>query len=203
MVFNTQFTQVIYPQQIDEEYIMLMDVTDRLPILQIKGFHPTGAPQWSHDGTFFVIDLFPDAVYNEHQGINWPYTSGKDLFRISQDGDIQRLTYFTDQYYAKELMYSLSPDERYVAFWLSLSGDISDPSLSSELSVLDLVTGEVTNLCLMTSGAAIQPIWSPDGNYIIANVNDESNIVLVDWKNGLVSNILLVDGIAQAWMDSN
>jgi Tol biopolymer transport system component len=113
------------------------------------------------------------------------------------------LTYFTDQYYAKELMYSLSPDERYVAFWLSLSGDISDPSLSSELSVLDLVTGEVTNLCLMTSGAAIQPIWSPDGNYIIANVNDESNIVLVDWKNGLVSNILLVDGIAQAWMDSN
>jgi hypothetical protein len=206
LIFNPQFTRIVYPQQIvSAEFLMLMDTADRQPILQIRGFISAGAPQWAKDGSFFITNLYTDAVNYEQTADDWPYAGGTDLYRIGQDGDIKRLTYFSNQYHGAFIFLpSLSPDDRYVAFLLSLSDDPANPLFDPKLSILDIETGMVTNLCLHSSYFQ-PPIWSSDGEIIIAGAADESgsaiSIVLVDWKKGFMSSIIWGDGYACGWME--
>lgn len=216
MIFDPNFSRVIYPKMDAEGYrdFTLINVADQIPILQLQGFPDSGAPQWTKDGAFVIAGLHPDAVYQtqatrepDNHLIDIPYVSGFDLFQVGRDGDIRQLTYFTTQYNAAEEMISLSPNEKYVAFWLNLDYQLRNSRSRRELAILDIGTGDVTNLCLSDTGTPFQPIWSSDGKYLIVNLaggnNIKTNVVLIDLERNIGHTILWGGSIAKAWLSFN
>ena len=132
-----------------------------------------------------------------------PYQGGYDLFRVSRDGEVERLTYLTTKYKAIEEGYTLSPDEKYIAFWLVL--DAKDPPRSTErqLAILDTETGEITKLCLSGGDFPYPPVWSPDSKYLVVTVSDGRNsisdVLLVDLEQGLATKIA-EQSVGRGWM---
>ncbi len=84
---------------------------------------------------------------------------------MSRDGLLKRLTYLTNTYVAHPGAMSLSPDGRYIAYWLTIE---ASPYPGERLAVADLLTGNVTNYCIAgypgrSFGESFPPVWSPDG----------------------------------------
>lgn len=216
MIFDPKFSRVIYSKIDNEGYrnFTMIDVTDQTSILQLKGFPDSSVPQWTQDGSFVIAGLYPDSVYQiqaTQETDNHPkevsYVGGFDLYKVDRNGGIRRLTYFTTQYNAAEEMISLSPNERYVAFWLNLDYQLRKSSSKRELAILDIETGEVTNLCLSDTGTPFQPIWSSDGRNLVVNLaadsNSKTNIVLIDLERNISYSVLWGGKIAKAWLSSS
>jgi Tol biopolymer transport system component len=109
---------------------------------------------------------------------------------MSRDGDIQRLTFLTTKYIASEQNYVWSPNGGLIAFWLTVD------NRTPQLAILDLSTGEVTNLCISGGDYGVSspasPIWSSDGKNLVVSIpnkNKLSDIVLVDLKNFIAIKI--------------
>ena len=74
-----------------------------------------------------------------------PSIGGEELVGMSRDGLLKRLTYLTNTYVAHPGAMSLSPDGRYIAYWLTIE---DSPYPGERLAVADLLTGNVTNYCI-------------------------------------------------------
>src|SRR5690606_2789460 len=109
--------------------------------------------------------LFPDAALDYNASFSadgeWViFTSERDgsadIYRARADGSrLERLVgspAFDDQA-------SLSPNGRYLAFVSSRAGQ-------ADLWVLDLPSGEATNLTSTAASGEFRPAWSPDGEWI-------------------------------------
>lgn len=214
MIFDRYLSRVIYPQVDDKgnRYFALMDLTNQRSILRLHQFPDSGAPQWLHDGSQVIVGLYPKTAQQNGQ-IEFdnslddlPYKDGYDLFSISRDGSVRRLTYFTTQFSAAEESFALSPDQKHVAFWLNLDYKLRDSSSERELTILDINTREVTSLCLSTKGTLYEPIiWSPDGKYLIVTLegSQSNSIVLIDLEKGFASRLFRGNRVAIAWLSKN
>jgi Tol biopolymer transport system component len=171
-------------------------------------------PQWSPDDTSAaVISSAP-----EKPG------AIDEIFAVTKDGEIQRLTYFANSYNTARINnLSWSPDGNSIAFWVSL-----DPApyelpqnayQNVNLAVLDTKTLEITIYCLNgdnigeTNGAPSTPkflsygvpapIWSPDGTQLVIEnryADDNSRLLILDIPAGK-SFELLKNVVPQGWMN--
>jgi len=124
-VYDPAFLRVVYPA--GDEYgfplLILWNLeTNREVVEFYQGYddHIGGAPQWTRNGLSFVAGIYPqqqngDTLY-KNVSDNLPYKGGFELFLVTRDGKIQRLTYLTTEYQAGEEGFSLSPDEKHIAF---------------------------------------------------------------------------------------
>ena len=105
-------------------------------------------PQWSPDGTQFVVGI-PPALYD-------PVF---ELFVVDREGKRTQLTHFKDTSARKGTIFETrwSPDGRYIAFWLTNS-----------LAVFDMMTGMVRDYCLPSNSSMNAEIyWSPDSEQVV------------------------------------
>jgi len=208
-VYDPLFSRVIYPaeEQDGHSLLVLLDLETKRDVTR---FHtPIGsAPQWTQDGSYFVTVIVPQFKWgdNLYQNVSddLPYNGGHELFWVSRDGKVQRLTYLTTKFQAGEEGISLSPNEEHIAFWLNLRYEPGDLNADRKLAVLDISTGEITNLCLAGTATPISPIWSPDGKYLVISryytTGDLlSDVLLVDLEHGIAKRIAK-NSVAKGWL---
>ena len=187
LIFNPTLTQVIYPEM--DEYeggfpVTLWDLESNQPVARlITQDYFGGDPLWLPDGERFLIGMRPDDGN--------PYFAG-EFFVVNSEGQVEQITHLSDALQTVDInqRYSLSPDGKFVAFWIMVQ---PSPFDDDRLAVLDLETGLVTNYCIpgdpfqlkASSDSLSAPIWSPDGTQIlVTNRNPQSTttsrVVLVD-----------------------
>jgi hypothetical protein len=122
----------------------------------------------------------------------------RDLYSISLEGQITRLTYLTSVFdYVRERGSRASSDGRYIAFWL-WAYPYKDNF--TYLSVLDTTTGKITDTCIpgylqVYYPIPPDPIWSPTGHQLVVEVHDNPDdqdyfcVVLVDLDKGFAAQI--------------
>ena len=166
------------------------EVLARLTTMDIYG----NKPIWSPDGTQFIMSADTRPVKSVDLD-----DQADEFFVISREGQIRQLTHFRDQFSYSEIKgnYSLSPNGRLVAFWMI---DKPRQPQDARLTVVDTVTGEVTNYCIRgdpfvdNSDSLLAPIWSPDGTQMLVisrDPNDMSTrrVVVVDIVHGYATTI--------------
>jgi Tol biopolymer transport system component len=119
-----------------------------------------------------------------------PTVGGEELMGMSRDGLLKRLTYLTTTYVAHPGAMSLSPDGRYIAYWLTIE---AGPYPGERLAVADLLTGNVRNYCIAgypdrSFGKSFPPVWSPDGKSLAVTFP-----VRMQDSNMFDTNVLVLD----------
>jgi WD40 repeat protein len=212
-VYDPSFSRVVFAAG-DEHGLPLLRLWDLKANREVVEFHQGydnhigGAPQWMRDGSAFIAGIYPqqqieDTLYkNVHEDL--PYKGGFELFQVSRDGKIMRLTYLTIDYDAGEEGFSLSPDEKHVAFWLNLNYKPGDLYAERKLAILNTKTGEITDLCIAGGATPTPPIWSPDGKHLVVSryyVTGDAltDALLIDLENNqgvkIANNV-----IAKGWL---
>jgi hypothetical protein len=112
-----------------------------------------------------------------------------ELYSISRDGAVTRLTYLTDYHHSVDIgPFSWSPDMRYIAFWRN-----------GFFALLDLVSHKVINYCIPFDHT-FAPIWSVDGRDVVLwTVDGKEQVILVDVKDNFVVK-LAEDTTTVGWM---
>ncbi len=185
---SNAFTSAVYSP--DFRYVVIVNNVYNLVLWDIRNdsaIHESapntyefGPPAWSADGRFFITDKRVD-----------PELSGgkeqEELFQIDLQGKEEQLTYFSD-YFAETRIagFSLSPDERYIAF--NLSNEMT--SHDYKLALFDKEKREIriySNLVSYHFSAYVpyhRPVWSPDSNQIMMVISTEEGkgyrTVLID-----------------------
>jgi len=211
-IYNRTFTQIIYPtlnEQSPTGSLTLWDIEKHREIVRINWDQPNYAPQWTQDGKSFIVGIYPEYEFNGdvHKNVSedLPYQGGYELFRVYQNGKLERLTYLTTNYSAGEEGFSLSPDDSHIAFWLNMAfTGIHDSISKRQLAILDLKTSEITNLCLDAGSTPVLPVWSPDGNYLLLSrylPSPEllSDVILVDLAHRNAMRIA-ENAVAKGWL---
>lgn len=135
-------------------------------------------PKWSSDGDKVAIGLNTNSSTRTDTANYGIYKY--EIFIISHDGEklySTNLASLSESIYISAL--SWSPDNNHIAFWYTTNGENINENL--ELAVLDLNTKEVKNYCIMKNAEDhawkrndISPIWSPDGKYLLVEINDNN-----------------------------
>jgi hypothetical protein len=180
-VYNSFLSRVVYPRNEEGiEAVVLWDIENEKEISHLPGITSySHTPKWSPDGNSFVINstltiLDPRKKHPNPERIG----TDQELFRISRDGKIEQLSYFTSLYDKVNIgYYNWSPDGRYIAFWVQVEPDeYRDlyPNLGEypmeRLAVLDVETREIINYCIPGNAHlawSSAPIWSPESNQIL------------------------------------
>lgn len=115
-------------------------------------------PAWSPDGTNFVI---AGMVGENHE-----------LFLVSREGDIVRLTEITSVFSEFDIgELSWSPDGKKIAFWLreGLYSASTPDNIGQTLLILDLDQMKIIDYCIPGNRKQFEksvPVWSPDSRYL-------------------------------------
>jgi hypothetical protein len=161
-----------------------------------------GPPDWSQDGTFFVVDVDVDTR---------PYYGfvGKEFFLANINGDVERLTYLANTYEKVEISgFQLSPDGKTIAF--NLLTDETDSEF--RVAIFDL---ETKNLVVFENLVSFKfpdynpcrpPVWSPTSTQFMATIYKDDGegfrTVLVDIEDGFIIE-LAEDVKPVGWMLSS
>ncbi len=191
-VYDPTLSLVIYPKfGIDSSGVVLWDVKAEKEIVELPFGDYGKRPKWAPDGSAFAIIALGRLYYD-------------DIYLISRDGTVKRLTYLADTYppvFIHE--YSWSPDGKRIAFWMSRNSQ--KPFTDLHLGVADLSTGEVIDYCSVGNSMDLHPpVWSPDGTKLLVAAVDPqrgSRVVLVDIVNNLASQVAS-PAIPLGWMIS-
>lgn len=187
VVYDPTLDLVVYPEvSADGVFVTLWDRHSQKAIAKLEElgifYH---YPLWLPDENQFVVPVIHQGLVNE-----W--------FSINRTGEIHQLTHFGDYFTQADIeLASISPNGRYLAFWMSVS-----PSKYTDynLAVLDFETQQVINYCIPGSSEkfAGEPVWSPDSRYIALmdffdKETSDSHVILVDpfegWATRFVENL--------------
>lgn len=195
VIYDPTLTRVLFPQKLGQ--IALADVeTGKIlgtfqPLQLGGGRTPLWGriPRWSDDGENLAIIISEDPAR--------PLESD-EFYYVSRDGNFQRLTQLTQDHHTVSISeYAWSPNGKLIAFWLNT--ETKDPTIEgtqSNLAILDIETGQVTDLCIQGVSALMQkevllsrfqPVWSPDGKQIMfsqlnLNKTNSYDVIIVDLK---------------------
>lgn len=165
-------------------------------ILQKDGVS-NNSPRWSPDDSRVAI---VSPASEDQFGLD-------EIFAITKDGEIQRLTYFANHFEKANIgKMNWSPDGKQIAFWVTLEpGSYELPQGTYQdvrLAILDTETLEMTYYCLSGDSIGLKnglsspefllsdipaPIWSPDGQQIVIENRytvDDSRLILLDIPSG-------------------
>jgi WD40 repeat protein len=193
VVLDPNLTRAFYIQ--DDTNLILWDLEQEKLLATInEQLHiPFDMPQWTTDGEQVLFDYAVSQDENQQE----------ELFSLSRDGELRRLTYLSD-YYARMGIseFSISPDNQQVAFFFR---DFSESQPADQFTVLDLATLEVTNFCNLTGktrgfGAII---WAPDGQRLLILRTDGDKkweTILIDLTGGYAWKVI-ENYVPSAWVD--
>jgi len=193
-MYDPTLTRVVYLTENSEFSYALWDLQagKRLAILPAVGFF---TPQWSPDGSRFVIEAFNDEQF------------ALELYLVNRDGEIEQITNLYGEDETVLTNYSWSPDGRYIAAWLSTKSMSKDNEV--ELVILDTTTYEIKHYDVQikhgggfSSEPPQKPIWSSDGRYLIIEEwfeQDHRQIFLIDVLEN-VSVSIAKDMEPMGWM---
>jgi len=186
-VYDSSLAYVIYPAVSGNETpIILWNLEEKKEVVRIhtEGYWG-GAPRWNPEETIFVVSAPPQYIdVNGNVFSNGSEITSVDgsneLFLVNHNGVISRLTHVAIDQAAVQQNYSWSPDGTFIAFWLKVGNSNSE----WELAIVDVSTGEITNLCIHNQDDALTNIvWSPDGRQLAVNVQNDklsTDIILID-----------------------
>ena len=185
-IYDLNLTRVIYggctPDCTNGYPVILWDVVNNREITRLLTMDFFGSyPMWLPDYNHFLFAANLDTS-NAMAPTN-------DFYLVSRDGEIYQLTHLWEYHRDVEIysQMSLSPNGRYVAFWLRITPGLFE---DDRLAILDTATGQVTNYCLpgetfrndrgleirdyqMIGGDA--PVWSPDSTQLIIVQRDPAD----------------------------
>jgi len=207
--YDPLLTRVVYPAGINNDCLgksgigyVLWDLENQVKLVEIVIGHYSVTPKWAPDGSRFVI--------------NDKYGDG-EFYAVTRDGAVAQISHLNSDLAAGSAgrryfsdLFSWSPDGRYLAFWLE---SVQNSPIQATFALLDTLTGQVSDTCIsagfVESGAGLyplflQPIWSPDGKYLVieANRQEDGNTqtVLIDLEGNfaapLVENVLPIGWLA-------
>lgn len=149
--------------------IVLYDVKKNIisthPALSSSGMLET-FPAWSPDGRYLYFCSAFKKPMNTYNEIRY------DLMRISFDpqtsgfGDVEEVLAVSDS--SRSISFPrLSPDGRYLLFCMSDYGNFMIWHPESDLHLLDLADGSVSEIAVNSERAESYPAWSSSGRWIV------------------------------------
>jgi WD40 repeat protein len=194
LVFNPALTHLIYSAREEGDFpIVLWNVQSEEVIRKIYWGSRLTMPRWSPDGRYFVTDA-PLRSDRTEPFINFedslPYQGGTELFLVNQDGDLQRLTYFTVLQERRQSGYIWARDGHRIAFYSQYR------RYPPDLVYIDLDTGRVFDYCETRplpenhDFTLIYPpdiVWLPEGDYLAVTFLDNEfryTVNLVELSTG-------------------
>ena len=185
VVYDPTLDLVVYPQWGPQAYLVVWNRRTQTVVAKVEDLGPMEHyPLWSSDGKQLALAV--TYQYGEQYG-----DFIEEWFRVSREGQVERLTYFADYFvHARVGAANWSPDGQKLAFWLETS-----PSLcpGTRLAVLEVATRQVTNTCVPTPEYFDPPpLWSSDSRYIAVINGDNSphQTILVDFEQSRAFNII-------------
>ena len=190
ILYDPSLNRVFYPK--DDGIVSLVNVETETELASTQFTDWGRLPYWSPNGEYLTI--------LNHEGIV------DEFYLISKDGgEFQRITNFAEEIgFATISEYTWSPDSTQIAFWLNTGQEEVANGKQSELAIMDIASKQVTRLCIQgisTNAYAPwsmlhpEPVWSPDGKYIMFTQWDEADnpgnyyVLVVDPVTGELENI--------------
>jgi hypothetical protein len=209
-------TRMVYQAEtVDDAPIILWDISKGEEITRVHNNYNAGStPIWLPDGSHVIV--VAPVRFTGTNGTSFdnlpgePSVGGEEILIVSRDGKLKRLTNLTKTNIAHPGAMSLSPDGRYIAYWLIIQGSQYP---GERLAVVDTLTGQVMNYCIAgfpdpAKGYSNPPIWSPDGKFLAITVPDpkvrfQTNALVVDTLHGyaykVADNVPYIGG----WMSNS
>jgi hypothetical protein len=152
--------------------------------------------RWSPDGTQAAFIKIPDS--------QTPFTVG-ELWVVNADGSAPRKLADADAGHGYAA--SWSPDGARLAFVVRSNPDDPDAdqvvgALISNIAVMNLASGAVTQVTHFAQGRAGTPIWSPDGNTLTFDyiLNGRMDVQIADLDGGTVSTLWSEPACCPVWL---
>jgi hypothetical protein len=176
--------------------LVLWDLKNSKRITEVTGFGFTEEkPIWKSDGSgvFFV---------KANEGYH-PALNKDELFFLGVNGSLKQLTNLSNAFHnAIIFSYSLSPDEKYLAFAIR-ADDLEATVRENRLLILNTATLEVSDTCLIQEWFSGM-VWSPDSRKIAYSEpvgKRNSRTVLFDIFDRK-ANIFAEDSVPEVWFRS-
>jgi len=190
ILYDPTLTRAVYPK--DDGNVALVDVKTGTELASAQFIDWGYLPSWSPNGEHLMI------VNSEE--------SADEFYLISRDGNkFQKATNFSEEFGSASVSeYAWSPDSKQIAFWLHTETGAQEAGAQSELAILDVATRQVTRLCIHGLSVSAsepwmmghpEPIWSPDGRYIMITQWDDPaaprkySVLVVDPLTGAMEKI--------------
>jgi hypothetical protein len=159
-------------------------------------FHYISFARYSPDGSQIAFIKIPD--------VQTPFTVG-ELWVMDSDGSNPRKLADTDAGHGYAANWS--PDGKQIAFVVRENpaderANQSSEALLSNIYIVDVQSGALTQLTPLEEGRAETPFWSPDGSTLAFNVvmNDRMEVRLADIITGEIRSLLQEATCCPAWM---
>lgn len=217
-IYDPTLTRVIYPEcdatceaKLGKEGatfpVVLWDVEHQQPLARLVTTDYYGnTPLWSPDGKQAIMSA------DTHPVKFVSMADKKDEFSaLGRDGGIQQLSHFGELFTYSEIFddYSLSPDGRWVAFWIAAKPSQFE---DARLAVMNIDSGAVTNYCVkgdpFPNNSPLNygplPIWSPDSTELLVISRDPTapsvrRVVAVDIVHKYAA-VIAKDLLPVGWM---
>jgi Tol biopolymer transport system component len=195
VVYDPSLSLVVYPEYGLKAYYVLWDRQRGSVLAKVEDRYVAQYPLWSSDGKQLAIVVDGNKDLKKFHQDDW--------FRVSREGQVERLTHFADYFQTAEIgAANWSPDGQKLAFWLG-----TDPGLcmGQNLAILDVQTHQVIDTCIPGLPNVFQsPVWSLDSRFVAILSMEKDNstrIILVDIEKGSAYQIPdIVDGRPAGWL---
>jgi hypothetical protein len=182
--FDPSLERAVYKNTNDK--VTLYDIPNKKVLAEVDNHpNPSMISAWAPDGSQVAvagtIPVTPSPTYDSD-----------DLFSMTRDGQVTRLTNLTDHYERlvniSKAGLSWSPDSKSIAFWIIYP---QNQYKYWELAIYDSTTQKTTNYCISNDYENIlnstrylsPPAWSPDGKQVLVE----------NRYNGTLSRTLILD----------